>query len=637
MKKKIYILFLLTATDVHLHAMRNNTTPTLVLRSQGFHADRQKMVGLVDQVHLYSNEALYGTMNIGVAYTRSFRGDRLARSLFGDDIDCCTGCPTIKVQGSQIASRDSKAWLADYLYLPCTFDGSFSVNPRIENVIVDFDFFLGLDEWVNGMYFRIYGPFCWTKWQTNFCEGDSVSTNTCPIGYFTPTGSEKLLESITAYFKGDSVAGTDDIIFDPLRKAKMDCACDDTHSGLAEIRMLIGWNILQDENYCFGINVQGAAPAGNKRDGTLVMQPLVGNGSHWELGAGFNFMGMFWRSEDEEKHIGFYLDATFSHLFETRENRTYDYDNKDNSRYMLLVAFDSPPNFVGNLTSSEAEVSAASLPNTSVSRPRAQFDQIYSPLANLSTLNVDVSIPFQADVVAMLNVTAGGFSWDIGYDFWGRSWENRIAVSEIDACSDVTIANQSEANTWGFKGDAREYGFDVANNSGAIPLSATQIDADIHQGTNATAVAIDGFGNPTIRNLGVDEARFAYGDSTGGNSNLRLIGFPDGANNQANHIKTSDDPVFINACDLAYTQQQTRGISHTVFSHLSYTWERDNWLPYLGVGGSVEFGRGGKCTDKSEESSECNTGTCEQDKLCGAVESAITQWSVWLKFGISFY
>ena len=195
---------------------------------------------------------------------------------------------TILVQGSEIASRSATAWLADYLYLPCDFSGSFSVSPSIQNVLVDFDLYLGLDEWMSGLFFRAYGPVNWTKWQINFSEGtSSTTTGTCAGGYFVPTaGSETYLTSITSYFQGKVPTTTDSVTFNGLQQAKIDCGCSNTKTGFADLRVVLGWNFLQDDDYHLGLNIQAAAPTGTKREGTYVMQPVVGNGHHWELGGG---------------------------------------------------------------------------------------------------------------------------------------------------------------------------------------------------------------------------------------------------------------------------------------------------------------------------------------------------------------
>jgi hypothetical protein len=101
---------------------------------------------------------------------RSFNADDIAQGLFGHDLICNNNAGNIiKVQGSALATRDPKAWLADYFYLSCTYDGTFSIKPLIQNVVVDLDFYLGLNDIAEGMYFRLYGPITWTNGRQILC------------------------------------------------------------------------------------------------------------------------------------------------------------------------------------------------------------------------------------------------------------------------------------------------------------------------------------------------------------------------------------------------------------------------------------------------------------------------------------
>ena len=214
------------------------------------------------------------------------------------------------MQGSNVANRDSHAWLADYFYLNCDYDGSFCVSPRIQNVVIDLDFYLGMNYMMEGMYFRLYGPINWTKWSVGFCAADpsSVLTTSCSAGYLTPSGDEVLLDSISNYFAGGSAgapASVDNITFQPLKFAKMP-NCDKTQTGFADMRAEWGWNFLQDDDYHLGVGIHVAAPTGTHRHAEYVMDPVVGNGNHWELGGTIHGHYQFWKSEDET-NIGWIL------------------------------------------------------------------------------------------------------------------------------------------------------------------------------------------------------------------------------------------------------------------------------------------------------------------------------------------
>jgi hypothetical protein len=640
-------IFSITALLSFVAVEANSVTPTVVFRSQGFHGDRQRNVGEVGHINLYDMESWNGTFDLGIGYMRSFRGNRIAHCLFGDsvtcptatatsasscDTGCSTGCDgsTILVQGSSVTSRDANAWLADYFYLNCSYDGSFSVKPLIQNVVVDLDFYLGLDEWVNGMYFRIYGPINWTKWQTRFCVNDpaTVLTTSCSAGYFTPSGSIVELSSLADYFAGQAPATVDNVTFQGLKWGKMG-SCEETQTGFADLRAELGWNFLHDEDYHLGVGLHVAAPTGNKVRADYVLQPVVGNGKHWELGGTAHGHYVFWRSEDEEKHFGFYVDAVITHLFNANEQRTFDLNNKDNSRYMLASKFTK------QVTNDLAGRTTAGTSTTGSTAATSQFALVYAPVANLTTTDYKVSVGVQADITAMFNFTSRGLSWDVGYNFWGRSCESIKCPSECDPCNTDNLFLTANANTWALKGDARMFGFAGATDGGTgllvntgVALSASESGATILAGTNATAVNTS-LTNVAKQNGGVDNPQFAIA----GTDAVRLIHTPTtlgGGNVNANQIQTSIQPVFLKNTDVAL--QETKGLSNTVFTNLSYTWDRDNWIPYLGIGGSAEFGRnsGSSSSDSSCGSTTCST-SCDDCLNC-----ALSQWSIWVKGGISF-
>ena len=604
------------------------------------------MVGSVGQTHLYDMESYYGTFSVMPVYTQSFRPERIARCFFGNDLtsgnSCDTSCDgkTIKIQGSKVTDRDPKAWLADYFYLAPDFKGSFEICPRIRNFLLDFDLYVGLDEWACGLYFRAYGPFTHTRWDLNFCETvDAAGTDSYVRGYFAANDvlNSSLLENFGSYASGNS-ASHSGTTFNGLKFGKMD-RCVRTDNGFADLRFELGWNFWQCEDYHLGFNIQAAAPTGGKKRACYLFDALVGNGNHWELGGGLTGHYVFWRCDDESKHFGFYFDANITHLFKAKQERTFDLCGKPNSRYMLAQKLGKPVE--AGLGGGDGDVPVAS-PGTPAN---FQFKNEFAPVANISTLEVDVKVNVQADIVAMFNYTSCGFSWDFGYNFWGRGCEDIDCPDSCDSkCITSSVCDNSQQNTWALKGDSRVYGFEYGNNT-AHGLSATQSKATIHKGTNRG----DNPDSPDTdncyeRNFGVDNAKFAFVTAT-------RLKFASDANNvdDNNQVKTSIQPIFINCKTgdnrLDFDGSRTRGISHKIFTHFSYTWDRECWVPYVGFGGFAEFGHddsksSSSCNTSSSNSSSssCNTGcnTSCDTKCSSCHDCAVSQWGVWLKAGVSF-
>lgn len=615
-------------------ASQIDAAATIVPRSQSVNAARQ-MVGWNNPewgINRMPQDERYYSANLTFGYTRTFRDDRLARCLFGDDLVCGDCGSTLKIQGSAVSNRDSRAWLADYFGLPRSFDGTVTFSPRIENFLIDFSLYVGLDEWYEGMYFRIHGPFVHTRWQLNASEDCATTGETGYFeGYFTDeaVAASNLTQSFLAYTNG-ATPSIDGIKWNSLccSRIQNDCDCDAlTQNGFGELRFVLGWNFVNDDqgDYHFGAGVYVAAPTGTRPgsddcNGRYLFEPIVGNGKHWELGGQVTAHHIWWRSEDQEKSFGMYLEANVTHLFKARQTRCFDLCKPGkNSRYMLaqrLAKF--APDATVNL-------------NTNVAPDGIAFADEYSPVANLTERSIKSSFAAQGDVAISLAYQSGGFQWDLGYNFWGRSCED--ICLDNDCCSPAYNLKE-----WALKGDQRVYGFDGDSSYDAVALAATDHCADIHQGSNMkNSVSYLGDTPSAPVNRYADNPAQARSDD----NNQVVYTY----RNSTTQVYTSNRPVTLKDSDLDLTG--TRGISHKLFTHLNYAWtnrEDSSWTPYLGVGAEVEFGKteGSCCNDDCNTDCDtgCSTTSCAP-KACATVKSccedcAISQWGVWFKVGASY-
>ncbi len=157
----------------------------------------------------------------------------------------------------------------------------------------------------------------------------------------------------------------------------------------------------------------------------------------------------------------------------------------------------------------------------------------------------------------------------------------------------------------------------------AIALSSSESFADIHNGTNNgfEGSACEGLSDPRLQNCGVDNAGIAVRQAL---PFVSLTFQPGAAVDASQVINSSFPPVFLNCDDIDF--QGTRGISNTFFVNFSHAWEKDTRTTFLGLGGSAEFGKAKSC---------CSTSDCQEE--CGSCfNSALSQWSVWLKGGVTF-
>ncbi|TET06960.1 hypothetical protein E3J79_00370 [Candidatus Dependentiae bacterium] len=632
--------------------------PYYSIRSQSENAARELVgAGWNTQINLCAMNKWYGNFSITPEYTRSFRPYRIAQCLFGCNSCCNTSCGScetscntsdtpctlcynpcsndefyrIKISGSQVANRGDTYWLADYFGLPTDYQSCVTFEPRIDNFLVDFNFYLGLDEWCQGTYFRIHAPLVHTRWNLDMCECIEVEgTNIHWPGYFNKTLSvsststigiarNNLVSRFTSFITGCGAINSNDITFNKLCYAKMACdRCTDT--ALADIQMTLGWNFWCEEDYHAGLNIRAVVPTGTRPNASYLFEPIVGNGKHWELGGGLTGHWVAWKSEDEEISCAFYLDANVTHLFKAKQCRTFDLTCKPLSRYMLAAKFKTP---VINLIAEPDQ------------KPIKQFAGVYTPVANLTTLAVDISVGAQADLVLMFQYLHNNWSFDLGYNFWATDCE------KIEPRCDYPCI--FEENTWGLKGDAFMYGFtkNGSLNTPGIALSATQSKATLCKGTNNYP---NGNGiSLWAQNPGIDNPAKAWDDSTPKNE---LYIFTDGVN-ATDKIFTSLNPVFINFCNIDLCGARTKGISHKLFAHADYTWKnREEWIPYLGIGGELELAYSpynnccnNYCNSSCEAACGTSCGNCRYNPCypdCCCNYCAVSQWGVWLKGGIAF-
>jgi len=587
---------------------QNFVTPHIAPRSQGVNLARHS-VGWVHETHRYDRNSFYGSLSIIPEYTRSFNAHHLAKCLFGASLGSCN---TINVSGSQVQGRGERDWLADYFYLPTDFQSTLHFKPVIDNFIIDANLYFGLEEWAKGLYCIIYFPIVHSRWNLNFCEKvQNSGVNDYAPGYVTssPNGvpRNELLKDVSQFMSGKTIFPSDNdtnVLFEPLTKALM---LPEKHirTRIADVRVSFGWDAVNNACGRFGFYFQIAAPTGNKPEGRVLFESIVGNGHHWELGGGISGNWNFWYSADEKHSCELYFDATVTHFLTNEQVSTFDIQGKPLSRYMLAEKMTAHTHDlkVGD-TADDAQV------------PQFQFNNELSPVANVTTFPVHVKIAAQADIICILNYAHTCWNVDIGYNFWARSCEKIEPVTRFEP-----VVN----HFWALKGDAQVFGFDRGvDGTGPIietvALSATESNATIHQGTNNTP------SDQPPTNPGIDSPALAFVSSNNPfTDNDPLNSVPNG--NALAQINSSIIPHILKADDIELVG--TSGRSSKFFMHIHYQIPQrtSGWIPFIGFGGEVEFAHNAK-----NECSQAACITCEQPCL----PCAVSQWGIWIKGGASF-
>lgn len=585
MKKRIVIgiqLLVLTSSTA------SATVPYIAVRSQSNNDAR----ALYEQRIPYGDYATAPTvLGVTVMYQQSRANTHINQCLFGADLMCGN---SILIQGSHVnnGARDEQAWFADYFGLPTDFSSVVSYNPSVKNVIAE------LGGWYTrkGFFIDFQLPIVHTTARLHACEsvqqdGELGYTE----GYFTPDAvdSMNLLTSAQQFFQQEAapVLGND-VVSNPLQVSKWifaNSTCHDMQkqTRVADIIVRLGYDALAKERAYLKAYARVSAPAGNKPEGIVLFEPIVGNGGLWGLGAGFSGQLDVWHRNACNAALSLFVDAYAQHLFKARQKRSFDLVAKPNSRYMLaqkLGPVRQDPSLSGP---SDAGV---------------EFQNEYAPVANLTYGCVNVSVAVEGEITARLTGFLGSWQTAVGYNFWGRSREHISYASLPCALQD---------GTWAIKGDAQVIGFRITDND-PVRLAAVQ-NADIHKGTNNFPTGFDGF--EPEQNPGVVNRVLA---TTG--AGIDVVALPFAALGETN---TSNPVPTLGICDVDL--RGTSGISNSIFGYIAYAPVNTCWCvePRVEVGGQAEFG-GSSCGSTKSSS-------CSSHQRC-----ALSTWGVWVTLGVGF-
>jgi hypothetical protein len=651
------------ALTVLVSTVISNAATHVFFRPQEVNAPRE-MVGQELFMNLCDMDKTNGVFSVVPEFTQSFRDGRIAECLIGNcsssSNSCnnsCNGsgssndCATITISGSAVTTRGANDWLADYFGLPTDFQSTLTLKPRIRNFLVDLQFFLGLDELASGLYFKIHAPITWTQWNLRASENViDAGVNTYIPGYFNATGVARssLNAQALSYFTGSvpelndltstgyvSPACIGNVTFDALQWGKFGCK-DATKTRLADIEMALGWNFWCDEDYLVGLSIRFSAPTGNLPENEWLFSPVVGSEKHWKLGGALNAQAIFWRSEDEDRSFGVFLDARVQHLFKHCQKRTFDLCGLPNSRYMLAQRLGA------QVVSTSPRPELA----TSVDTLGVEWQNEFFPVANLTASNVDINIAVEGDVALKFSYFSNNWEYDLGYNFYGRSCEK---ICRKSGCGTDPLATKQ----WTLKGDAQVVGFTNTSTyayagQNCVRLATSQSCATINTGVNLAQVNAGTTTLKAAQNPGVDKATPAVASAATGSG----IVYASSGSTVLGQVDTSLTPVFITDASVDLSGTQT--LTNKLFANISYSWNNnDDWTPFLGFGGEVEFAQGNSCG--SNNSSNCAaTGACNPATAttptttttgcssscassCGScARCGLSQWGVWLKGGVAF-
>lgn len=526
----------------------------------------------------FDEDCLYGNFGINYEYMQSFRGERMAEYLFGSQ--------SLHFVGSKVETRADTDLLADNFGMSSYTDSTLTFCPRIQNHIIDFQLYVGLNELCDGLYFQVNLPLVHSKWNLNdsckCCDSccttsTSGSLNTTPfaIGYMASTDAK--VTPNTTFLAALSGTKVGDMAQDWGYGKFFGCDCDETK--LAAVNFDLGYNFYECEDYHVGAFLRVAAPTGTDIDedhAACIFKPTIGD-DHWKLGAGLDAHARLYSCDDEAHTLDMYLSGYAVHLFEREQTRSFDLKNGRLSRYLLLKEFDGEKVYTGKL---------------------------YNAI-DWATRRVKVKVGVQGEgLIGLLYKNECGFRAGLGYNIYGKSQEDICGV--CNSCNS-TIASKN----LGIKGctsvRGQVYGYD-----GTTLTAKTYNDANVYYAlsstqSNATAYACGTVDNltqlvqvltPTTGTVILDEYNHpettytaAHVGVTSSTTDLTIFTQPTW---QPEGLTLA--PVLLTDADLNLCSARVPSqVTHRVFGHLDYEWTDCDWSPMLRLGGEVELA---SCSDR---------------------------------------
>ena len=405
--------------------------PHFAIRSQGSNTART-LVGRAKDVHLagYPDKS-YHVANFTIGYSKSFRTrDEIGTYFSPACFNPCSGC------GPCINSAD----------FGTTCTGSLCLCPQVSNVIVEFDWFVGLHAFCEGLFFDIHIPVVHSRWNSG-C--DSCTGSCSPTFKAGSMSTDGLAVDVGTECIGDAANGdfTWGDVFTPMCFGKI-CSGTLTTTQLADLQFILGYDYLLSNDYHLGVKLILKIPSGNTPQARYLFEPIVGNEGHFEFGAGLTaHYVVFTRNNDDR--LVWYGEADVTHLFSSRKQKRL-FDLKKNgcfSRYLLLKTFNK-----GRVQSLERG------PNIFAQQVRTNFG-------------------VQVDMTGLWSYETNCWNYQLGYNFWARSHEN---LSKL--CCIIP------PNTYGIKGTQLMTNNMTASCSTIDKNKGTQGDDD---GTNPRFVSCD--------------------------------------------------------------------------------------------------------------------------------------------------
>jgi hypothetical protein len=298
-----------------------------------------------------------------------------------------------------------------------TAGGSLTLNPIVYQAGADFMLIMESSAHESSFFTKIKAPVGVYNINPQLTE---IATVVSPASYYA---GQIALDTVTTYqpagtmtqafagnLPGGQLSGQGNFI--PMKYGLINGEIS-TGATFGDIEITTGYRFISDNDDIFSIALRASAPTGNKAQGIYMLEPIFGRGGNWGLGGYVDAHVNVWEGNNENS-VQLKFIANALHLFNTDTVRSYDLiANGSGSKYLLVGSF-----------------------------PSGVYQNKIANLINYTTLDSTSTFAIEGDAALALTYCTRGWSFDLGYEFWGRSAETLKITGDFVNASYAVLGRQ---------------------------------------------------------------------------------------------------------------------------------------------------------------------------------------------------
>jgi hypothetical protein len=484
----------------------------------------------------HPNEKFYSDLSITLGWQQNFDQYRLSSYFL-------TKCGTVTVGANAANNAAAVSDIrASDLGLSTTFTGCAWLCPKYQDLLIDLDWFFSWEK----LWVELEIPFVHTRWNAGLgSRVDSAGGTTYAFDTLEDDQWECAVDdsglAIDVVYTGKSalssaLLGNSTFGDAPKLYAGKMINCRQTANGLANIKLELGFDFIQNDRGSLGLGVYSNLPLANQPNkknscDLFLFEPKVGSQHEFRLGALLHGQYKLWKNEKNNEQVEIFFDGRLGGTVSGKSTRLLGLQANNTTlfnQYLLLKKY-----------------SVSGSTGTYVGLERA---------ANMLRSYVAAKPSIEGQLTFMFNYQNGGIVGGFGYNFFGRNEEKLGFVNRL--CSD-------NSHYYVIKGN--------------LPVKKTD-------GTDG------GFYGPDDSNIN------QTGSSAGSGSTWNSVSSSTIMNNA---IRFTDNFINSSSCNISNCNGATTlciaahppYLSHTVFGNFGYHWDEKNLKPFIGLIGKVEVGQ----------------------------------------------